>query len=88
MTIETEHDLMSINDFVPWLKTAQPDETVVYYVGDLAYDREFGDQEHYRNINAVANAAYAASENKEVCLTQKRLEKYRYEYRATRRAFV
>ncbi len=68
------------------LDNLQPGERVIYYAGQLAYDREGMDPISVR-LHRVANAAYNGAKMGRLCLVQKRifadpekkgLDKYEY----------
>lgn len=60
-------------------------QIIIYYTGDLMYDREFDKSrtDHEKGaIARLADVALAAAEINKVHLFQKRLGPYQYEYQA------
>lgn len=61
------------------LRNARPGETIVYYTGLLLADRGTNP-----DLQDLARAAWQAYQDGDVCLTQRRLGPYVYEYLATK----
>lgn len=80
-------------EYYEWLEKAKPGDTLVYWVGDLQYDRvlDHCPSEHQGEkgpiiaaLNAMADRAWQTAKQGHVRLTQKRLGPNEWEYRATR----
>ena len=82
-------EFSDINNIVPALRALKPGEQMVYYRGDLAYDREDRRNTDKTNINFIANTAFELHLKRKVCLTQRRVSYFKpgsppvWEYIAT-----
>jgi hypothetical protein len=68
------------------LENAKPGQTLLYYEGDLMYDRAYNTKltkSDKSKLNALAGAVYEAYEVGRVLLTQKRVGPHVWEYQAT-----
>ena len=68
------------------LDTAKPGQTLLYYEGDLMYDREYNTKltkPDRSKLNVLAAAVYEAYEVGRVLLTQKRAGPHVWAYQAT-----
>jgi hypothetical protein len=78
--------IADIKAFRVALDTARPGQTLLYYEGDLMYDRQYNSKMKSttrRDLNSLANAVYDAYEVGRVLLTQKRVGPHVWEYQAT-----
>ena len=86
---EVTMEFNDINDIVPALRALKPGEQMVYYRGDLAYDREARRNTDKNNLNFIANTAFELHLKRKVCLTQRRISHFKpgsppvWEYIAT-----
>ena len=64
------------------LDNAARGQVILYYTGDLAYDRDYGPFANRGAIQRLADAVWDASSVGKVWLFQKRLSKQEFEYRA------
>jgi hypothetical protein len=84
----------ALPEYYDWLKEAKHGETIVYWQGDLQYDRQVvipahdvmraADRLRLNSLNVVADRVREDADNGLLLLTQKRLGFAVYEYRATR----
>lgn len=84
----------ALQDYDEWMKEAAHGDVLVYWTGDLQFDRlaEFDERDQSRDedrkrvsvLNALADRVRAAAKRKELALTQKRVGEMQFEYRATR----
>jgi hypothetical protein len=85
----------ALAEYYDWLKAANDGDRLVYWTGDLRFDRQVATSEtdllwppdhlNVAQLNAVASRILADSKTGELRLTQKKLSEGVYEYRATRR---
>ena len=85
----------ALSEYYDWMKDAAQGDVLVYWSGDLQYDRQVvipdgdvmraADRQRITALNVVAERVLEDAENGLLCLTQKRLGSSIYEYRATRR---
>lgn len=68
-------------DFEFWLSRAKTGETVIYHIGDLAYDR-LGYGEGAKVIDELGATAWEFARTEELHLLQRKLADNRYEYLA------
>lgn len=83
-----------ISDYHEWYDDARHGDVLVYYTGDLQYDRQGVYDEHKPEekeswaktivLNAVADSIAYEARKGNLILTQRRLAESNYEYRATR----
>lgn len=89
-----ELDAGAIAAYYEWLKSARHGDVLVYWVGDLQYDRQAyppkddpGYEEAQRRLallGVVADRVFDDAKSGELILTQLRLGPSRWEYRAGR----
>jgi len=78
--------IADIKGFRVVFDTAKPGQTLLYYEGDLMYDRAYNTKltkSDKSKLNALAGAVYEAYEVGRVLLTQKRVGPHVWEYQAT-----
>jgi hypothetical protein len=85
----------ALAEYYSWANSASNGDVLVYWVGDLQYDRQqegspfdplsSSQATALSALNAVADRILADSKAGVVTLTQRRLGESRYEYRATRK---
>lgn len=81
-----------LTQYYDWFKRAKHGEVLVYWTGDLQFDRDTGNYPEAdaaqdilcKSLSGVADAILRDASKKGVILTQKRLGPSNYEYRATR----
>lgn len=95
MTVtELEVDAGSLSEYYDWFSIAETGDLLVYWVGDLAYDR---DEQNHRTrvdfkdkrsqisaLDALATRIRKDAEDGFLILTQKKINNSLYEYRAAR----
>lgn len=74
-----------LDAFLRWVAKAPRGKTYTYHIGSLMYDRERAVNPQYHETHAIGEAAYAAYEAGHIALTQRKLDQFRFEYRATAR---
>jgi hypothetical protein len=77
--------IADIKAFRVGLDTAKPGQTLLYYEGDLMYDRAYNTKltkSDKSKLNALAGAVYEAYEVGRVLLTQKRVGPHVWAYQA------
>jgi len=70
------------------LENVERGQKIIYYTGDLMYDRTYNTKltkTNRRDLNSLAAAIYDAYEVGRVFLTQKRMAPHVWEYQATLR---
>ena len=90
-----EVDPGALGDYYDWLKDAASGDTLVYWQGDLQYDRQVvipdtdilrtAERQRIAMLNVVADRVFKDAKAGELSLTQFRVGESIYEYRATRR---
>jgi hypothetical protein len=85
----------ALAEYYDWMKAASDGDRLVYWIGDLQFDRQIeisetdvmraADRLNVAQLNAVASRILADSKAGDLQLTQKKLTESVYEYRATRR---
>ncbi|SDK45416.1 hypothetical protein [Bradyrhizobium ottawaense] len=85
----------ALSEYYDWMKDAAQGDVLVYWSGDLQFDRQVvipdgdalrtADRQRITALNVVAERVLEDAEDGLLCLTQKRLGASVYEYRATRR---
>jgi hypothetical protein len=85
----------ALSDYYDWLKQAAAGDVLIYWSGDLQYDRQVvvheadvlrtQDRERIFALNIIAERVLTDAKDGQILLTQKRLGQSVYEYRATRR---
>ncbi|WP_315729901.1 hypothetical protein [Bradyrhizobium sp. SZCCHNRI2010] len=85
----------ALSDYYDWLKAAASGDVLVYWSGDLQYDRQVvipendvlrgHDRLRLATLNILADRILEDAKDGHVLLTQKRLGTNIFEYRATRR---
>ena len=90
-----EVDVGALGDYYDWLQAAANGDTLVYWQGDLQYDRQVvisandiirtPERQRINMLNVVADRVFKDSKGGDVSLTQFRVGESIYEYRATRR---
>lgn len=80
VVLEVTVDIRATRYVTTWMNDAEAGESFVYYVGDLAADREID-----RHLDAVASAFLDASEKGLVSLFQKRVAPSTWAYTAVRK---
>ena len=74
---------VTVRDFRMALDNARAGTKIVYYIGDLAYDRDYNTTltpATRRDIGRIADGAYDASMTGKVHLFQRKLDLYMYGY--------
>lgn len=74
-----------LDDFLRWLAKARKGQARIYHVGSLMYDRCRSVNSGYNEVDAIANAAWAAHEQGDMQLSQRKTGQFTFEYRATAR---
>lgn len=90
-----EIDPGALSDYYDWLKQAAAGDVLVYWRGDLQYDRQVviaetdilrtAERQRIASLNVIADRVFKDAKAGELLLTQFRLGQSIYEYRATRR---
>jgi hypothetical protein len=90
-----EVDVGALGDYYDWLQTAANGDVLVYWQGDLQYDRQVQIPHHdvmrtterlrINMLNVVADRAFRDAKAGDLTLTQFRVGEGIYEYRAQRR---
>ena len=90
-----EVDPGALGDYYDWLKDAASGDALVYWQGDLQYDRQVvipetdilrtAERQRIAMLNVVADRVFKDAKAGELSLTQFRVGESVYEYRATRR---
>jgi hypothetical protein len=78
--------IADIKGFRVALDIAKPGQTLLYYEGDLMYDRQYNTKltkADKSKLNSLAGAVYEAYEVGRVLLTQKRVGPHVWLYQAT-----
>ena len=85
----------ALSDYYDWLKQSAAGDVLVYWVGDLQYDRQIvvpdgdvlraNDRFRINSLNVLADRIREDAADGQLYLTQKRLAWNVFEYRATRR---
>jgi hypothetical protein len=85
----------ALSDYYDWLKQASAGDVLVYWTGDLQYDRQIQIPEtdvlrtiermRIAQLNVIADRIRKDADEGEVLLTQKKHGYGYFEYRATRR---
>ena len=79
----------TIDEFRRWFLKAAPGDGVIYYLGDLAYDRQWSDN-NSSSLSMMASEILAMAQRGEIHLLQKRIKattpltRDHFEYRAVR----
>lgn len=77
----THRILRTGKDFEFWMSRAKTGDTIIYHIGDLAYDRlGYGEGAHI--IDELGATAWEYARTEEVHLLQRKLADNRYEYLA------
>ncbi len=64
-------DVKTDDDILFQLGHLKSGESLVYHVGQLAYDRE-GTSPYHIRLNKIADAAYKGAQRGDLCLTQRK----------------
>ncbi|MEH2517375.1 hypothetical protein V1279_002948 [Bradyrhizobium sp. AZCC 1610] len=90
-----EVDPGALGDYYDWLKDAANGDTLVYWQGDLQYDRQVvipatdllrtAERQRITMLNVIADRVFKDAKAGELTLTQFKVGESIYEYRATRR---
>ena len=64
------------------LDNAARGQVIIYYTGDLAFDRDYGPAAARGDIKRIADAVWSAAAANKVWLFQKRLGPMEFEYQA------
>ena len=90
-----EVDTGALGEYYDWLQGAAKGDTLVYWRGDLQYDRQVvipqndvlrtADRQRIAMLNVVADRVLRDAKAGELSLTQFKVGESIYEYRATRR---
>jgi hypothetical protein len=85
----------ALSDYYDWLKAASAGDVLVYWQGDLQYDRQVvipesdvmrgNDRLRLSTLNVLADRILEDAAAGDLLLTQKRIGTNIFEYRATRR---
>ncbi|MGJ4945168.1 hypothetical protein ACQR1W_31725 [Bradyrhizobium sp. HKCCYLS1011] len=85
----------ALSDYYDWLKEAASGDVLVYWSGDLQYDRQVvipemdvlrgNERLRLATLNVLADRVLEDAKNGDLLLTQKRIGTNIFEYRATRR---
>lgn len=88
----------ALSEYYDWLKASSTGDVLVYWIGDLQFDRSvelpetdvmLGAQRlRIAALNVVAERIYDDAKEGLLTLTQKRIDQNVFEYRATRRRTV
>lgn len=78
-------DPIDINEFPAWVATAKPGDTVCYFRGFLMRDCDPTSEGDTAQARLVRRIVAKAEEDRDVCLTQRKVKADLYEYLATRR---
>jgi hypothetical protein len=91
--LEVGHGALS--EYYDWMKDAAQGDVLVYWSGDLQYDRQVAipednvlraaDRQRIAALNVLADRVLEDAYDGLLCLTQKRIGFSLFEYRATRR---
>lgn len=80
----TSHRIVRTSaDLEYWFHKAVPGDTVIYYIGDLAYDR-YGFGIEAKLADEIGAMAWEFARTEELHLLQRKLAQNRYEYLAIR----
>ena len=90
-----EVDVGALGDYYDWLQDAAKGDTLVYWRGDLQYDRQVvispndlmrtTERQRIGMLNVIADRVFKDAKSGELSLTQFRIGEGIYEYRAQRR---
>ena len=85
----------ALSEYYDWMKDAAQGDVLVYWSGDLQYDRQVvipednvlrsADRKRIAALNVLAERVLEDADDGLLCLTQKRIGFSLFEYRATRR---
>jgi len=85
----------ALSEYYDWMKDAAQGDVLVYWSGDLQYDRQVvipedsvlrtADRHRINALNVLAERVLEDAYDGLLCLTQKRIGTNIFEYRATRR---
>lgn len=88
----------ALAEYYEWMKLAEAGDVLVYWTGDLQFDRQVVlpntypvssvEMEQFNTLNILADRIHEDAKDGNLYLTQKRLDFGVYEYRATRRRQV
>lgn len=87
----------ALADYYEWFRSAKPGAVLVYWTGDLAYDRDLGNfddtsdegvRQRVKALDALASRIASDASDGYLHLLQKRIALSVYEYRAVRRQTV
>jgi hypothetical protein len=85
-------DITTKAELTAWLANAEPGTGITYHVGNLVQAREEQTEgapsPRALELNSVADELLEASDNKRVCLTQRRIGADKFEYRAEKKEIV
>jgi hypothetical protein len=84
-------DISTVSELHRFVATAAPGAVACYHSGNLAFDRDKSgpfknDEEMYTQVDALAKAAWAFTEQKKLFLVQRRIEPGVCDYLAIRTA--
>lgn len=90
-----EVDVGALGDYYEWLQGAANGDTIVYWQGDLQYDRQVvisahdvlrtPERQRINMLNVIADRVFKDAKAGDLTLTQFKVGDSIYEYRATRR---
>lgn len=90
-----EVDTGALGEYYDWLQAASNGDVLIYWQGDLQYDRQVvipqsdvlrtADRQRINMLNVIADRILRDAKAGELSLTQFRIGESIYEYRATRR---
>jgi hypothetical protein len=85
----------ALSDYYDWMKAANSGDVLIYWTGDLQFDRQVvisdndvmraADRQNIAQLNAVASRIFVDAKLGQLHLTQRKVSETVYEYRAARR---